>query len=204
MGKDPDQIRREIEDTRDRMGDTVDALAYKADVPNRVKDSISDRVDSVKSAVANTASRVGAAVTGTTSRLGDSVSGTAGAVGDRLPDAGEVRYGATRAVSMLKENPLGLLVSGIAVGFLIGSLLPHTQLEDERFGELADNLKDQAQAAGSSALEHGKAVMNDTLAAAQSSAQQHGQALAHETQDAVSQTVPATGYSTETGYTSQY
>ena len=35
MGEDPRAIRSEIEDTRERMGDTVDALAYKADVKSR-------------------------------------------------------------------------------------------------------------------------------------------------------------------------
>ncbi|MBV8074234.1 MAG: DUF3618 domain-containing protein, partial [Candidatus Eremiobacteraeota bacterium] len=33
MGKDPNQIRREIDATRDRIGETTDAIAYKADVP---------------------------------------------------------------------------------------------------------------------------------------------------------------------------
>ncbi len=43
MGEDPAAIREEIEQTRERMGETVDALGYKADVPARAKDSISDR-----------------------------------------------------------------------------------------------------------------------------------------------------------------
>jgi hypothetical protein len=45
---DPQAIRRDIEETRERMGDTVDALAYKADVKTRAKESVSDKVDSVK------------------------------------------------------------------------------------------------------------------------------------------------------------
>ncbi len=31
MGEDPAAIREEIDQTRERMGDTVDALGYKAD-----------------------------------------------------------------------------------------------------------------------------------------------------------------------------
>jgi ElaB/YqjD/DUF883 family membrane-anchored ribosome-binding protein len=45
MGQEPGEIRQDIEQTRARMGDTVEALGYKADVPSRAK----DRVDSVKS-----------------------------------------------------------------------------------------------------------------------------------------------------------
>jgi Protein of unknown function (DUF3618) len=40
MGKDTSEIRREIDATRARMGDTVEALGYKADVPSRVKDAV--------------------------------------------------------------------------------------------------------------------------------------------------------------------
>ena len=47
MGQDPSQIREEIEDTRARMGDTVEALGYKADVPSRAK----DRVEGLKAKV---------------------------------------------------------------------------------------------------------------------------------------------------------
>jgi hypothetical protein len=38
MGEDPDTIRDEIADTRERMGDTIDALGYKADVKGRAKE----------------------------------------------------------------------------------------------------------------------------------------------------------------------
>ena len=32
MGQDPSQIRQDIEQTRERMGDTVEALGHKTDV----------------------------------------------------------------------------------------------------------------------------------------------------------------------------
>ena len=48
MGEDPDTIRDEIADTRERMGDTIDALGYKADVKSRAKDNVAGKVDSVK------------------------------------------------------------------------------------------------------------------------------------------------------------
>jgi ElaB/YqjD/DUF883 family membrane-anchored ribosome-binding protein len=47
MGQEPGEIREDIEQTRARMGDTVEALGYKADVPSRAK----DKVDSVKSRI---------------------------------------------------------------------------------------------------------------------------------------------------------
>lgn len=191
MGKDPHQIRREIDETRDRMGDTVDALAYKADVPNRVKDNIADRVDGVKSAIGNTATKIGSAVTGTTARVGE-------AVGSAVPDGSEVADGAKRAASMLKENPLGVLLSGVAIGFVVGSLLPSTELENDRLGNLSDNLKEQVKDAGSQALQHGKAVLKETAQAAQQSAQQHGTQFADATREqftAASEPAGASKYS---------
>jgi len=47
MGQDPSQIKQDIAETRGQMGDTVEALGYKADVPARAR----DRVDSIKSKV---------------------------------------------------------------------------------------------------------------------------------------------------------
>jgi hypothetical protein len=38
MGEEPGEIRQEIEETRSRMGETVEALSYKTDVKQRVSD----------------------------------------------------------------------------------------------------------------------------------------------------------------------
>ena len=90
MGEDPRAIRNEIEETRERMGDTVEALAYKGDVKSRAKDSVNDKVQTVKEKV------VGAK---------DSVSGT---VSERTPDSDQMQHQAKRAVGIAQENPLGL------------------------------------------------------------------------------------------------
>jgi ElaB/YqjD/DUF883 family membrane-anchored ribosome-binding protein len=47
VGEDPDRIRLEIEQTREEMGETVDALGYKADVKGRAKDSLRERKEAV-------------------------------------------------------------------------------------------------------------------------------------------------------------
>jgi Protein of unknown function (DUF3618) len=48
MGQDTDAIRGEVEQTRERMGETIDALGHKADVKTRTKENISGKVDTVK------------------------------------------------------------------------------------------------------------------------------------------------------------
>ena len=41
MGEDPNAIRADIERTREEMGDTVDAIGYRADVKTRAKEKLS-------------------------------------------------------------------------------------------------------------------------------------------------------------------
>jgi len=40
MGQDPEAIRQDIEQTRSQMGDTIEAIGYKADVKSRAKDKV--------------------------------------------------------------------------------------------------------------------------------------------------------------------
>ena len=51
MGQDPSDIRAEIEETRSRVGDEVDALSYKTDVPARVGDYVDEKKRAVKDKV---------------------------------------------------------------------------------------------------------------------------------------------------------
>ncbi|MET0557207.1 MAG: DUF3618 domain-containing protein [Solirubrobacterales bacterium] len=136
MGQEPSQIRQEIEDTRSEMGETVDALAYKADVKTRVKESVADKRD----------------------RFVGQIKGTTGSIGEATPDGQQLKDGAHRAVGVAEENPLGLALAGLAGGFLVGMLLPSTRIEDERVGPLAETVKETAVETGQEALERGKDV----------------------------------------------
>jgi hypothetical protein len=175
MGQDPDAIRQDIEQTRAEMSETVEAIGYKADVPSRAKDAVSEKVENVKSKVSDTATRAKEAVTGTTSRVGDRVT-------DATPSSGQVRQQARRTAGLAKENPLGLAIGAAAVGFLTGLAVPTTRVEDERLGPVADQVKDKAKETGQEALDRGKQVAQEAAGTAadtaKSSAQEHGQELA--------------------------
>jgi hypothetical protein len=112
MGQDPDAIRQDIEQTRAEMSETVEAIGYKADVPSRAKDAVSDKVENVKSKVSDTANRAKEAVTGTASR-----------VGDATPSTGEVKQKTRQVAGMAKENPLGLAIGAAALGFAASRFL---------------------------------------------------------------------------------
>ena len=182
MGQDPDAIRDEIGQTRAEMSEIVEAIGYKADVPSRAKEKVSEKVDNVKSKVSDTATRAKEAVVGTASRAGDSVSGTVSRVGDATPSRGEVTQQTRRMAGLAKENPLGLAIGAVAVGFLAGLAVPSTRVEDEKLGPVADQVKDKVKETGQEALERGKQVAQETASTAAETArgktQEHGQELA--------------------------
>src|ERR1044072_5826403 len=116
MGEDPEVIRRDIEETRERMGDTVDALGYKTDVKSRAKESVTGKVEGVK----------------------EKLVGARDTVADAAPSSTDGQQGAKRAVGIAQETPLGLAVGAVAVGFLAGMLIPSTRVENEKIGAMAD------------------------------------------------------------------
>jgi hypothetical protein len=166
MGEDPDVIRQEIEATRERMGDTVDALGHKADVKSRAQESVSEKVNVVKDKVS-----------GLTGRASDTASGVTGRASDATPSTGDVKEGARRAKGIAQENPLGLAVGSLAVGFLAGLLIPTTRVEDERLGPVAEQFRERVKDTGQEALERGKQVAQDAAQTARESGQQQAQEL---------------------------
>ena len=97
--KDPEQLREEIEETRRELGDTVEALAAKADVKSRVR----EKVESTKESAA---------------QKKDDLLGKAR---ETSPDS--VSAGASQATQKAKENPLPVAAVGAFVaGFLLGRL----------------------------------------------------------------------------------
>jgi hypothetical protein len=95
----PEEIQREIEETRADLGDTVEALAGKADVKSRAK----ERIESVK---------------GDARQKKDEFVSKAKA---QSPDG--AAEGAQQLSAKAKENPLPLAVGGALVaGFILGRL----------------------------------------------------------------------------------
>jgi hypothetical protein len=136
------------------MGETVDALAQKADVKSRMKGSLSSTKDRVKSQFQSASSKAG----------------------DATPDidVDGMKRGAGQAVGIAQENPLGLAIGGVAVGFLAGLAMPVTRIENETVGPIADDVKSKAMEAGTEAIEHGKEVAKDTAQAAAEAAKESG------------------------------
>jgi len=168
VGEEPDRIREQIEQTRAEMGETVDALGYKTDVKARAKDSIQDKKESVM---------------GVAQSAKDRIVGAGQTVGDKTPDTDQVKHQARRAKSVAQENPLGLAVGALAVGFLAGMLVPATRVEDEKLGQVSDDVVDRIKETGQEALERGKQVAQDAAETAKESGREHASELQSTAQD---------------------
>jgi ElaB/YqjD/DUF883 family membrane-anchored ribosome-binding protein len=114
------------------------------------------------------------------SRAKDRISETkdrlTGKVSDAAPDGQQVK----RAAGVAQENPLGLAIGGVAVGFIAGMLVPSSRMEDEKIGPMADQVKDQLKETGQEAMERGKDVAQQAAQSAKETAQEAGQQHAHE------------------------
>jgi hypothetical protein len=165
MGQDPGEIRQDIEVTRTQMGDTVEALSYKTDVKARARDSVTGKVDTVKSKVGLAGSKVS----------------------DSTPSGEDFRQGVRRAAGIAQENPIGLALGAVAVGFVAGLLVPATRVEDEKLGEVSDQVIEKAKETGEEAMERGKEVAQQATQSAKETAQQSGQEHAEQLKQSAQQ-----------------
>ena len=154
MGEDPREIRQGIDQTRAEMGETVEALGYKTNVTDRAKNAVSGRVDSVRSKVSGS-----------------------------TPDSGEVKQDAKKAAGVAQENPLGLALGAVALGFVAGLVVPSTSIEDEKIGPVADDLKEKAKETGQEAMERGKQVAQQAAETAQEAGREQAEELKSSSQD---------------------
>src|SRR5947209_18029111 len=119
------------------MGDTLDALGYKANVPARTKGWFGRKTQAVTGFAGSSVSRVSRGADSVVSR----VSGT-------VPSTDQVTTGVSVAKDTAERNPLGLAVAGVAVGFVAGLFAPGTRMENEKLGPASDQLKSSATEAG--------------------------------------------------------
>ena len=121
------------------------------------------------------------------SRAKDKFNRITGKVSDATPDKGQVK----RAASTAQENPLGLAIGGVAVGFLAGLLVPSSRVEDEKLGPIADQVKDQVKETGQEALERGKDVAQQAAETAKEAGREHAQQLGDSTQSRAGAAAPS-------------
>lgn len=175
---DPDVIRRQIEDTRRELSYDVDALNEKVN-PARVVDrrvtAAKGRVSGLKDKVMGTAHDTRQSAQGTAHNAAGSVQGAASNAAGSVQDAASSAAGAIQgapdaAIRQTQGNPLAAGLIAFGVGWLVSSLLPATQREQQLAQQAETAVRDNKDA---------------LLAPAKQAAQEIGEQLKPAAQDAV-------------------
>jgi hypothetical protein len=133
MGSRPEELRSEIEQTREELAYDVDRLADHT-VPSRV---VGRKVAGVKERARSVADRVMG------ERPRDRVRETATMAGEKVQEtahdvAGTVRETPDAVARKTRGNPLAAGVVAFGVGLLVASLLPETEAEKRAGAAVAD------------------------------------------------------------------
>ena len=122
MGQTPDQLRRDIEDTRDHLGDTLGAI----------EDRMSPRaiVDRRRSAMAERWRSMREAVMGRADDLTSSASETAHGMASNASDV--MRQAPQMVAERAQGNPWAAGLIAFGAGLLAASLFPATRVEQEQ------------------------------------------------------------------------
>jgi uncharacterized protein DUF3618 len=153
MTSDPDRIRLDIETTRRELSADVDALTEKVD-PRRVVHRRTDRargaLSNLRETVMGGASTAEEATRDTLSSVQDSTTSSAATVSDAASSAPEMIRGRTEG------NPLAAGLMAFGAGWLVSSLIPASQPEQDAATQVQDAVR-----------EHGQPVAEDLATATQ-------------------------------------
>ena len=114
---DPEEIQREIEQTRAELGDTVEALAAKADVKAQAK----NKIDETKASVSEKLDETKASVTEKIEETKASAEHLFAKAKEVSPDSAATA--ASQASQKARENPVPTTaIAAFGAGFLLGRL----------------------------------------------------------------------------------
>jgi gas vesicle protein len=188
-----DELRRQIDETRENLGHAVGGLAYKADVKNRGKEVVADKKEQVMEKV----DELKAKLPGDDSEggLGDTVKAKlpsaeqlqaklpdGEALKDKLPDGApstqDVKDKAHGLAKTASEHPAAVAGGAAVAGLVAGLALPETQLERDKLkphaqqarAEVTERVQDTAEQVKSGVQDAAGSVAD----AVKEQGQQHG------------------------------
>lgn len=213
-----EDIRREIDETRENLGTGVGALAYKADVKNRGKEVIDDKkevvmekVDELKQKVPGVGDSNGAdGGPGMGEKVKDKLP-NAGAIKDKLPDGQamkdklpdgapsteDVKAKAQDAAQAAKDNPAAVVAGAAAAGLAAGLAVPETEIERQKLKPHAQEARQQVEGKVQDTVAQVKSGVQDavdsTADAVREQAQQQGGKVGEVAEQAADKTQDKVG-----------
>jgi ElaB/YqjD/DUF883 family membrane-anchored ribosome-binding protein len=150
------------------------------------RDTVSSAYGAAAGAVGRTASATASMMSGAASAVGkkahdvrDFASGVGRSSAERARHAGEsVARQAGRAQSaatqLIREQPLIVGAVGLALGAIIGAMLPRSRREDELMGDASDNVKQSATEVAREQFQHAREAGERIVEKVQSEAEHQG------------------------------
>jgi ElaB/YqjD/DUF883 family membrane-anchored ribosome-binding protein len=169
VGTSPDQVRADIEATRDRLSHNVDTLADRTS-PKRMMRRRTDRVRSaatgLRHRVMGVASDTGGQAGDRTRQAAQSAQESAGQVGEAVKQAPE------QAIRQTQGNPLAAGLIAFGAGLLAASLLPESQAEQQAASRIADQASEAIEPVKQAATESAQHLKEDATQTAKQAAEQ--------------------------------
>jgi ElaB/YqjD/DUF883 family membrane-anchored ribosome-binding protein len=168
VGQSPEELRRDIAQTREQLSGTLDAIGDRVSpgrIMERRKDRVLSRWASVKKGVMGSADDLRETTGQLTGNMTDRISG----VGQGLSDVSD-RARQLPATSRRKAqgNPLAAGVVAFGVGLLVAAFFPGTDTE----AQLAEKVQDAAQPVLDQAKQAGQQVASNLQQPAEQALQQ--------------------------------
>jgi gas vesicle protein len=193
MGQSAQQVRADIERTRENLGQDLDAIGDKINPRQAVR----RRTDRVRSTLMDVKERVMGSAESATSSVSSGGSSMAGSVRDTASDVtsavGDAASGAVDAVrgapdvikTKTEGNPMAVGLIAFGLGALAGTILPSTQTEKSIAPQLRERVVEpMKETASEAAREVGQDLRGSTEEAAErvkQTAQEGAQRLTEET-----------------------
>ena len=197
MGQSAEQVRADIERTREDLGQDLDALGNKISPRQAVR----RRTDRVRSKLTIMRERVMGSAESATSTVSSEGSSVAGSVRDAASDvassvaeaasgaAGTVRHAPDLVKRETEGNPMAVGLIAFGLGALAGTILPSTQTEKSIAPQLRERVVEpMKETASHAAHEVGQDLRGSAGEAAErvkQTAQEGAQRLSEETRDRV-------------------
>src|SRR3954469_11017463 len=169
MGPTPDQLRRDIDGTRDHLGDTIGAIEDRVSpraIMDRRRSAMAERWSAARDAVMGKADHV-------SSSAGSAVHSATGAVQEAPQRAADL------PTSSAQGNPWAAGVIAFGAGLLAATLLPLSRTEEQQEPALVERVKPLAEDA--------KRMAADVAAELKEESRDHVEALKEDASEAASQ-----------------
>lgn len=183
MTSDPDQIRGNIEQTQQNLSANVDALTEKVSPPKimqrrvqQTRSSMTNVKDKIMGGTAEHTSDLGGTVSSSASSARDTVASSASSAADAVGSAPDLARQRTRG------NPLAAGLIAFGAGWLVASLLPATESEQQ----VALQVKDVATEKGRPVAQQLSQAGQEAAQELRDSVQQRAQSVKETATDAAS------------------